>query len=266
MASPNFVPAITFNETSLAVSDLVYRAARMARALKHPGQGVSVPSESTEFLSILNAMVDGLKIESLLIPYTARTLMPVNLGQKVYGVGPGQDWGIAADGVTPFERPEKIRRCGFLIPGSSTPTEIPMHIVLTFEEYSAWIIKDVQSTYPLLLYYQAAVPYGSATLWPVPNIAGSVAVYTPQLLSEFLTFDDVVLIRNGWREMLMYNLAVAIHEMYPERPMDPSVTIKAAAYKDRVKAINLRSDGGARQNTNSGDYAPGFPRSWTPYS
>jgi hypothetical protein len=271
MATPNFSPQITYEQTSLVVADIIYRAARMARALKHPGQGVSVPSESTEFLNILNAMIDGWKIESLLIPYTNRTLMNVTEGQKVYSVGPGQDWGVSSDGMTPFENPEKIHRCGFIIPGSDTPTELPMYIILAYEEYAAYIIKDVQSSYPLVLYFQAAQPYGAATLWPVPSCNGQVAVYTPQLLSEFLTFDDVVLIRKGWREALMYNLAVAIHEMYPERPMDPMVTIKAAAYKDRVKAnqytpIAMRSDHGATQNTTGGEYAGGFPKTWTPYS
>lgn len=267
----NFVPAIIYNNVQVQVSDIVYRAARMARALKHPGQGVSVPSESTEFLGILNAMIDGWKAESLLIPYENRTIFNITGGQKVYGVGPGQDWGVSSDGITPFERPEKISRCGFLIPGSSTPTELPMYIILTYEEYAAYIIKDVTSNYPLVLYYQAAQPYGAATLFPVPDINGQVAVYTPQWLSEFLTYDDVVYVRDGVREMMMYNLAVAIHEMYPERPMAPSVEMKAIDFKQRVRAnqympMPIRSDDGARQNGYGNGYVGGYPRMWTPYS
>lgn len=268
---PNFVPQITYNQVQVQVSDLIYRSARMARALKHPGQGVSVPSESTEFLGILNGMIDGLKAESLMIPYTNRTIFPITGGQKVYGVGPGQDWGIASDGVTPFETPEMITRAGFLIPGASTPTELPMYIILTYEEYAAYIIKDVPSNYPLVLYYQSARPYGAATLFPVPNINGQVAVYTPQWLSEFLTFDDIVYVRDGVREMLMYNLAVAIHEMYPERAMAPSVELKAIEYKQRVRAnqytpMPIKSDGGATQNSGNGEFWGGYPRAWTPYS
>ncbi len=267
----NFVPQITYQQTSLQVSDIIYRAARMARALKHPGQGVSVPSESTEFLGILNAMIDGWKAESLMIPYTNRTIFNITANQKVYGVGPGQDWGVASDGSTPFERPEAITRAGFLIPGSSTPTELPMYIILSYEEYAAYIIKDVQSNYPLVLYYQPATPYGAATLFPVPSINGQVAVYTPQWLSEFLTFDDVVYVRDGVREMMMYNLAVAIHEMYPERPMAPSVEMKAFYYKQRVQAnqmtpMAIKSDEGAVQNSFGNDYSGGFPRLWTPYT
>jgi hypothetical protein len=250
----------------------------MANALKHPGQGVSVPSESTEFLAILNAMMDGLKIENLLIPYTARTIVPVVQGQKVYGVGPGQDWGISSDGITPFERPEKIHRAGFLIPGSgnpgcSGPAELQMHIVLTFEEYARYVIKNVQSNYPYVLYYQAATPFGAATLYPVPNQDGTIAIYTPQLVSEYLTFDDILLVRDGWREMLIYNLAEAIHEVppYSLRPMAPSITPKAALYKQRVKAnqltpINVKSDPGATQNRYGLGRYSGFPREWTPYS
>ena len=268
---PNFNPQIVYNDIEVQVADVIYRAARMARALKHPGQGVSVPSESTEFLGILNAMVDGWKAESLMVPYTNRTIFNITANQKVYGVGPGQDWGISSDGSTPFENPEKIERAGFLIPGSSTPTELPMYIILTYEEYAAYIIKDVTSNYPLVLYFQASNPYGSATLFPVPNINGQVAIYTPQWLSEFQTFDDIIYCRAGVREALMYNLAVAINEVFPERAMAASVYQKAEEYKRRVKVNQytpapIHSDDGARQNSASNEYTGGYPRMWTPYS
>lgn len=258
----NFEPTIVYNDIQVNVGDLMYRAARMARVLKSPGQGLS-PSESQEFLGILNAMVDGFKTEALMIPYTRRTLMPVVLNQKVYGVGPGQDWDI--------ERPEKITRCGFLIPGATSSSEIQMHIILSYEEYADYVIKEVTSNFPLVLYYEASSPFGAATLWPVPSQAGQVAIYTPQFLSEFSTPDDILYARAGVREMLMYNLAVAIHEVYPERPMAPSVETNAYETKRKVKAnqltpMRIRSDDGAIQDGFANGWCGGTPRAWTPYS
>lgn len=262
----NFAPVINLVQTSYTVKDLLYRSYRMARALRHPGQGLSVPSESDEGLAILNAMIDGWKIEQLMVEYIRRTLQPVTLNQKVYSVGPGQDWDI--------ERPEKILGAGFIVKGTppNGDAELPMQMLFSWEEYQSFVVKDVQSTYPLALYYQAAVPFGSATLWPVPNDSGqNIAIYTNQLLQEFQTIDDPLILKDGYREALEYNLAVAIHEVYPEKVISPTIITKADWYKQRVKNNNfqpmlIKSDEGARQNAPLDTWFGGLPKAWTPYT
>lgn len=256
-------PAAPYYDPTLVVGDLIYAAYRKARALKHPGQGIS-PSESAEGLGLLNAMIDGWKIESLMIIYTRRTVQTMNAGQQVYGIGPGQDFDI--------ERPSHIRRAGFIVTGQppSNTAEIPMENILTFEQWAQFTVKATSSNVPLAYYYQAAAPNGAFTVWPVPNREGLIAIYTPQFLSEFATVDDAVEMPNGYRQMLEYNLAVAVHELYPEKPMSPSVENRADFYKSQVKANQLTplfigSDGGAIQNRGSGTYW-GNPRAWTPYT
>lgn len=258
----DFVPTIDFFQNTVLVSGIIQRAYRMARALKNPGQGVS-NSESLEGLSVLNSMIDGWKIENLLIIYTRRSLQNMVAGQKTYGVGPAQDFDI--------ERPEKIHRAGFIVTGNPTSSEIPMEIILTFEEWAQFVVKDVGSTIPLALYYQASVPYGNAQVWPVPTIDSQIVIYTPETLNEFRTVDDAVIVPKGYREMLAYNLAVAIHELYPEKGMEPSVSRKAEWYKSRVKAnqltpIFIGSDPAVMQEQRkSGTRWGGNPKAWTPY-
>ncbi len=272
----DFKPVITFNQTSFILGDMLERAARMAGVLKHPGMGGGsgqglAPEEQQEFLQICNSMVDGWKIESLMIEYTRRTIQPFTLNQQDYGVGPGQDWDI--------ERPEKIHRAGFIVTGAqSTPpyqsyAEIPMRIILNYEDWASEVVKHVESSYPLMLYYKPAVPIGQATLWPVPNANGTLAIYTPQLLSEFLTLNDPVYVRDGVREMLQYNLAIRIHEVYPANVWDgPSVTRRAEQTMQRVKSnqltpIFIGSDPAAMQEryTGTNGWVGGTPRAWTPY-
>lgn len=98
-----------------------------------------------------------------------------------------------------------------------------------------------------------------------------MVIYTPQLLSEFSTVDDILLMRDGWREMLEYNLAVAVHEVYPNKPMAPSVEARADFYKKRVKAnqmtpMFMASDGGARQNGLGRNWFGGYARAYVPYT
>jgi hypothetical protein len=209
-------------------------------------------------------MLDGMKIEGLLMYCTRRTEWQVAVGQSVYSIGPGADFDI--------ERPEHIHRASYLVSGSpSQPAEIPMEIILTFEEWQQVVVKQTPSSYPLSMYYQAFVPWGAVNFWPVPNKISTIVLYTPQTVSEFETPDDQVIVPDGWREMLEYNLAVAVHELYPNKPMAASVEIRAEFYKKRVKnnqitPLFIGSDGGARQNSLVEQFVGGNPRAWIPYN
>ncbi len=254
---------LVYYKPTIGVADILYRAYRMARALRHPGQGIS-PSETTEGLGILNSMLDGMKIEGLLMYTTRRSVWAVAVDQKVYSIGPGGDFDM--------ERPEHIHRASYLVNSTvNQEAEIPMEIVLTFEEWQQVVVKNTPSSYPLALYYQAFAPLGAVNVWPVPNRISNIALYTPQTVSEFATADDPVVVPDGWREMLQYNLAVAVNQVYPEKPMAPSVERYAQFYKSRVKnnqitPLFIGSDGGARQNSLVEQYVGGNPRAWVPYS
>src|ERR1700677_4082973 len=105
---------------SYVLIDLLNQAARMAGSLANPGMGIS-PSESAEALYILNALIDGLKIENLMIVCYLRTYQNMNTNQQNYMVGPGQDFNI--------ERPEKIHGAGFILQGGTpSEAELPMAV------------------------------------------------------------------------------------------------------------------------------------------
>lgn len=236
----------------------------MAGALKRPGQGISVPSETDEGLFIANALIDGMKTENLLIIYNRRTYQQMNANQSSYGVGPGQDFNI--------ERPEHIRRASFILPNQNSQgqqAEITMEPIFNDEQWQAFVTKQITSSNPLAFYYQPSVPFGTFRVWPVPNSPSQVVIYTPQYLSEFSTVDDDCIFPDGFREMLLYNIAVAVHERYPEKPMDPSVAQKAIFYKERVKynlltPMFISADPAVMQETYNARWSGGMPRAWLP--
>jgi len=266
--SPSVISPSSYTVTAWTLQDMITQAMRMAHALKMPGQGAS-PSELQEGLDVCNHMVDGWKLENLLIPFFIRTVVLLQTNQKTYGVGPGQDWDI--------ERPEKIHYASFLInPSTSTECEIPMEVVLTYQEFAAIVAKNVTASIPLAIYYQNTLPYGTAQLWPVPSATTTqVALYTQWALQEFNTVDDNLVTPKGFREMIMYNLAVRVRQRASETrvlavPMDPTVYQMALETKQRVKnqfikPIYVGSDPAAI-GRRQGRWYGGMAQAWTPYS
>lgn len=259
--SPSVVSPTSYTVTTWTLRQIIEQAYRMAGALKHPGQGIS-NSESQEGLDIFNMLTDGLKIENLLVIFYIRTVVDCLTGQKDYGVGPGQNWDI--------ERPEKIHTAGFIVqPDTQNESEIPMQILLTYQDYAMEVVKSTRSTIPLVLYYQATLPYGTGTIWPVASIDSKIALYTQGAFQEIQNIDYELVVPKGWKEMLLYQMAVRVHQRYPNKPMDPTVLSMSTFYKERVKnqqltPIYMGSDQ-AVLNRRFG-YTGSFPKTWTPYT
>ncbi len=268
--SPALVSPSSYTITQWTIGQICTQALRLAGALKLAGQQPS-PSEQQEALDVLDHWIDGIKIENLMIEFLIQTDFAVTINKSIYGVGPGEDWDI--------ERPEKINSAGFVLnKGTQTEAELPMFVATTYQQWQAMIAKNITSTLPLWLYYQPTPGVGSATIWPVPSLnsvsdnGAYVRLYTPGYLQEFLTWDDQVITPKGYREMIMYNLAVAIHERppYNTRPMSPRTERMAQFTKDRVMAQQMTPvlaypDEASLSDTRAGR-AQGHPRAWTPYT
>jgi hypothetical protein len=268
--SPSLVSSTAYNINNYTLANIVYRAYRMGGGLSLAGQGIN-PSEQQEILDIVNALIEGLKVEAYFIVFLIRTVVAIQANKQVYSVGPGGDWDI--------ERPEKINNCGFVIQRNQgqSEAEIPMFVITSYEQWQEMVAKRVTSSIPLVLYYQAttAMGYGSATIWPVPqydsanNQSAYISLYTPGTVQEFSSLDDPFLVPKGYREFFMYELATKIHEMppYSSRPMSPSVAVRAALYKQRVMDSQITPlfavpDPAVMDRWN-GVSQP--PKSWCPY-
>lgn len=235
---------------TMPLLDVITQMYRMAGQLKGPGRGLN-GSEQTEGLHITNAMLDGVKTERWFFYQILRTEFPVVQGQQDYTVG---DAGLGADWV--IERPEKVLRVGVLVPGtpSNTTSEIACYNVESYEEWASIVTKQTSSNLPLVHYYQAQLPLGISSLWPVPSRDQDhqMVLYTPQTVQEFSDVMSDYIVPKGFREWMEYEGAVKVHDRYPTHPLDPNVRAMAMLYKGRVEAqictpIFIQSDLAARR-------------------
>lgn len=234
--------------------EVITQSYRMANVLLGAGRGIS-GSQQAEGLHVYNAMLDGVKAQRPFVYQVLRGLFASQIGKKDYTVG---DAGLGADWVV--ERPEHVLSAGVLVPGAPSPTEaeIPVFVVRSYEQYQDIICKTVQSTLPQVLWYQAALPLGIATIWPVPSQIYSMVLYTPQTVQEFTDIEADFIVPKGFREFLEYEGAVKIHQRYPHAPpMNQTVIDMAKEYKARVAANQwtptfIKSDGAVRRPGGSG--------------
>jgi hypothetical protein len=248
--------------------ELLTRAARMAGLLKRPGVGLN-GSEQGECALIANAHLDGLKAERLFVYAVDRITVSTIIGQQDYIVG---SLANKANWVAPFF--EKLLGAGFLVPGSTPniPSEIPMENILSFTQWKNIITKGVTSSQPRVIYYRPTLgtntdPVGTASLWPVPQDVSQVVLYAPLQVQEIGDITDTVVMPQAHREGLMYSLAVAINDGYPNLIMKPNVAAKALEWKARIKANQftptfLRSDGAALATQDATRYGWWGAREW----
>lgn len=253
---------------AIQVGPLLTQAYRKSGALKHAGQQIS-PSEMAEAMFVANMMLNAWKIDRLLVIYYKRQVVSVVSGQKDYSVGPGQDWDM--------ERVERLAGAGYLLqPETTTESELPVELVVSYEQYQNIVSKRVTTNYPLVLYYKSLVhevpgvaPTGIATLWPTPNQAASMAIYWPVTLDKFTDPEEIVYMPKGYQEAILYNLAVRIHQNYPGSPMDGTVPLMATSALERVRNMQmiplLATSDPASLGTNAKPYWYGYPKAWTPY-
>lgn len=228
--------------------EVLTQSYRMSGVLRAAGRGIS-GSEQAEGMHVYNAMLDGVKIERWFFYQIIRSPFLTVVGQKDYSIG---DAGLGANWAV--ERPEKVMSAGVLVPGATdgNEAEIPIYVVQSYQEYQRIICKLTPSSLAQVLYYQAALPLGVGTLWPVPNREFTVILYTPQTVQEFTDVEADYIVPKGYREWMEYEGAVKIyqrnHRIPGLPPLPKEIYDMANLYKGRVMAQQwtpalMRSDG-----------------------
>lgn len=160
-------------------------------------------TDSAFVLRRLNVLVDRLGAERLTIYRTARETFALASGTGEYAIGSGATFDTV--------RPEWIDAGGYI----SSSIEYPLRL-LTDKEW-AKVDRKSLSTWPEVLWYDRSYPNGAINLWPVPSETATLALYLPKALTDFGDADqltDAIAFPAGYREMLMYNTAVAIAPAY----------------------------------------------------
>lgn len=215
---------------TITASAITKRAMRLIKAIaagETPKAG-----ESQDCLTALNGMVDSWLLERLTIPQVLRTTKVLTSGTQDYTIGVGGAFNIA--------RPNWIQDVG-IIPAGIT-SELPIGPVLSDDEWSQVRIKSQASAFPMSIYYNYAYASGLGliSVWPVPNTAPTLVVYTPKAsITEFAALATPYEVPPGYDRAITYNLAVEIASEF-SKPVPDDVMRIAMESKANIKRANIR--------------------------
>ena len=205
--------------------DLIKQSLRMIGIIE--GEGTPSGAEGSDSLACLNQMIGQWNIEGL-IPFTKQNnTFNVVANTAVYTIGTGQTWAM--------DRPIKIE-LGYI---TSAGVDYEMKQI-TFDEYKAKPYKtNISTSIPSEFNYKSAYPYGTVSLWPVPNANLTATFITCTKISTLPLLTTTIALPEGYDSALKYNLAL---ELAAEFQVEPSAVIvaKAMETKANIKRLNSR--------------------------
>lgn len=204
-------------------SDIINRSLRMFSAI---GSGKSATaSEASDALNILNAMIDSWSIDRLSIYQILEETFTWASGQTSRTIGPGGNF------VT--VRPNRIEG------GFSRINNVDyIFRIIDKDQYDSIAVKNTQSTYPNVMFYDPVVTTGVLYAYPVPNVSLEVHLKSWKQIQSFTALTDTLTLPPGYQRAIEYNLAVELQTEYPDLPLLDSVRQKATESLAAIKTLN----------------------------
>jgi hypothetical protein len=154
----------------------------------------------------------------------------------------------AAATITPSANPVQIT---YTIPGDFAIAR-PLRITNAFTRFSSLdftldvmmsqarfteiLYKAQPGPWPVVAWYNAAMPYGILNVFPTPASAGTLYLYTDTILSN-LTIDQTLIVPQGYARALKWCLAKELCGEFGY-PMTDSIRVNAAESLAMVRALN----------------------------
>lgn len=206
------------------VRDLLTGALRLLNVAAE-GEALTA-AQAADGLEALNALLESLNLDKLLVYSISRATYPLTVGQQTYTLGAGGNFNAP--------RPVRIENASILL--NAGTLELPIAI-LQDEEWRDITVKGVTSSFPLQVYVTNDFPLNNLSFWPVPSAACSVVLYTWTTLSTFASVNDAVTLPPGYYRALRFLLA---RELAPEygREASPTVQLTAEASKEWLRKQN----------------------------
>lgn len=213
--------------TTKTALDVITGALRKIGAYA-PGESLSA-ADANDALDILNGLLDTLSMQHFAVFNNIETVVTLTPGKQSYTVGTGGNINI--------ERPLRITEVFSRITTGSSPVDFPCDI-WPVEQYVNIGLKQQPGPWPKVLYYNTAYPLGNILLWPVPNQAAELHLWSDQVLST-LTLNQQLNLPRGYFLFLQYALAELLAPEYGV-PVPADVRRLAAEMRETLKALNAR--------------------------
>lgn len=192
-------------------------------------------------LGKLNRLIDTWKNNRLLTFTITRVTWTIASGTAAYTVGSGGTINIA--------RPPTMNMQGcsvaFIDTSSSATQELSLD-VLTDDSYQAIVDKSQAATYPTAWYYNptytsSAAPYGTLTLWPVPNVSTLTGVFYAPVAAGVVALADTLAMPPGYERFYETNLALELCTSYPvSDTVYQRLKVQASESMAVVEKVNTR--------------------------
>jgi hypothetical protein len=113
--------------------------------------------------------------------------------------------------------------------------------VISYDEYQSIGIKTLPGPWPRSVYYQPTEPVGILNFWPNPS-QGEMHLYCDQVLNNFTTLYDTVVLPQGYQGALHWCLAELLMPEYGKADAGQiaMVTRQAAKARMYLKRTNQR--------------------------
>jgi hypothetical protein len=207
---------------------ILYPALRKAGITLGP-QRTPSPAQYQDAIEEVNRLIGTLDCDRLFIYTKDRIIAPLT-GAKTYTMGVSADPSVIPDIAAP--RPQGIEAANII----SMPGEIRSPLAIATDLQWAQIrMQDVPNSIPEILYNDRGYPLSTLYLYGQPMAGALLELFCWQLVPQFLTPEDVVLLPPGYEDVLVLNLACRLAPHF-QRQIDPLVFQQA-----RESLINIRS-------------------------
>lgn len=205
--------------------DLITLALKQIRVL---GVGDTLTNEDAQdSLDVLNMMMESWSISKLYVYEEKLYDFPFVNGQASYTVGPSADFAIA-------NRPLRLTSAYTQSLGIS----YYMQILTDATQYDALVNKGIVVSYPTCVWYEQTFPLGTLHFWPVPN-GNTVFLRFWEQLQQFTSLTDTIALPVGYKECMLYNLAISLAGQFGIEPA-ATVVSKAQTSMARLKRYNIK--------------------------
>lgn len=179
-------------------------------------------SMANDAFDLLNDMLDQWSNSPYVVYNVREIIYQLISGQYIYSVGIGQDINE--------EPPLVINQAFVRVANIDYPVAI-----LAVDDYELIGLKSLNGPWPRGLYYNLGAPNATLSVWPNPS-SGELHLFCNSILTNFSTINDSVVLPQGYKMAIIWNLAQLLIPQYPS-----SATPEVIARIDKFAADGLAS-------------------------
>lgn len=215
-----------------SVRDLLLRSYRIAKILGQ-GEPLSTPQASEAFY-ILNELIEQANVDKLFTLYETELSVPLTNGKATYTIGP-----TSASPMPDVIATRPVEILNGLTARQSV--EYPIWVTHAKTDYDRIILKGLQvSGWPSVVYYQAAYPAGSITVYPVPSDdLSSIRLTVAAQVTPYTALEEEVNLPPMYFSWLQYKVAERLSPEYGQTWSDDNKKILGEV-EDVLRTNNIK--------------------------